>query len=447
MSTPTKATDVLATLGADGSRRWLRPKLARGRFLTARTIVGYILIAFFVTMPFVRIGGHPGMRIDLPGRKLYILGAVFHATDTFALMAFLISAFTTVFLATALVGRGWCGWACPQTVYLELVYRPLQRLFEGKGYSKGAPTVAARAITLAVYAVISFGLGNVFVAYFMGGEGLALALFRSPRLAPTEFTAMLATSALVFVDFAWFREQMCQVACPYARLQSALVDKDSLVVAYDAERGEPRGKPKEGNGDCIDCAACVRVCPAGIDIRNGAQLECIQCAQCADACDVVMVKLGKPRGLVGYKAPPARRILRPRVLLYVAVIGSALTSLTVFARNRAAFDITVLRVSGLPYQMMPDGTVANPYRLKIENRSEQPLQTHLELQDSAARLIAEQIDTTIAPEESRTLNIVVALPAERFERGSAAVTLKVTAGGVEREVPVRLLGPSQGATP
>ncbi|MEZ0313590.1 MAG: cytochrome c oxidase accessory protein CcoG [Myxococcota bacterium] len=447
MSSPERAADVLATLGADGSRRWLRPKLARGRYLTARSIVGYILVVFFVAMPFVRIGGHPGIRIDVPGRKLYVLGTIFHATDTFALMAFLISAFTTVFLATALVGRGWCGWACPQTVYLELVYRPLQRLFEGKGYHRGTPTVAARIVTLAVYALISFGLGNVFVAYFMGGEGLGRALFESPRLAPTEFTAMLVTSTLVFLDFAWFREQMCQVACPYARLQSALVDKDSLVVAYDAERGEPRGKPKAGMGDCVDCSACVRACPAGIDIRNGAQLECIQCAQCADACDIVMVKLGKPRALVGYKAPPARRVLRPRVLLYTVIIASAVTSLALFTRGRETFDVTLLRVNGLPYQTLPDGTVANAYRLKIENHGEQSLSARLAIEDLAARLIAEQREVTIAAEDARTLNIVVALPAERFEHGSAALTLKVTAGEAVRDVHLRLIGPMPGATP
>ncbi len=432
---------MLATLGADGSRRWLRPKLAPGRYLRARRVVGYLLITFFVTMPFVRIGGHPGIRIDLPARKLFVLGATFHATDTFALMAFLISAFTTVFLATALVGRAWCGWACPQTVYLELVYRPLQRLFEGKRYSKGAPAVTARVVTLAVYALISFGLGNVFVAYFMGGEGLSRALFQSPRLAPTEFTAMLVTSLLVFADFAWFREQMCQVACPYARLQSALVDKDSLVVAYDVGRGEPRGKPGPSMGDCIDCAACVRACPAGIDIRNGAQLECIQCAQCADACDAVMVKLGRPLALVGYKRPPARRLLRPRVLLYTAVITSAVTSLTLFARNRQALDVTLLRVNGLPYTVMPDGAVANPYRLKLENRSDHTLRVHVATADEAAGLISEQEETRLDGDESRTLNIVVTLPRERFTRGVATTQLRVTSDDGAHGVEVRLIGP------
>lgn len=447
MTTPARADDVLATMRADGSRLWLRPKLARGRYLTARSIVGYALIAIFVALPFVRIGGNPGLRIDVPGRKLFILGGIFHATDTFALMAFLVSVFTTIFLVTALIGRGWCGWACPQTVYLELVYRPLQRLIEGRGYASGNPSVVARVVTLVVYIVISVALGNVFVAYFMGSDALARALFQSPKAAPTEFVAMLATSALVFVDFAWFREQMCQVTCPYARLQSALVDRDSVVVAYDDARGEPRGKPRAGNGDCVDCGACVRTCPAGIDIRRGAQLECIQCAQCADACDVVMVKLGKPRGLVGYRTPPVRRILRPRVLLYVAVIAAAVTSLLTFTRARAPFDVTVLRVNGLPYTVLADGYVANPYRIKLDNRSEHPLALDVGTRDAAARLMTEQSQVALEVDGSRTLNIVVALPPERFAQGVATSTIEVTSEGAPRSFSLRLLGPMSGDAP
>ncbi len=442
MSHAARDEDVLATLRSDGARRWLRPKISRGRYHTGRLIVGYTLIGFFVAMPFVRIGGEPGLRIDIPARKLYALGSVFHATDTFALLAFLIAAFTTVFLITALVGRGWCGWACPQTVYLELVYRPLQRLFEGKGYSKGAPAISARIVTLVVYAVLSFGLGNVFVAYFMGGEGLARALFESPLAAPTEFVAMLVTSALVFADFAWFREQMCQVACPYARLQSALVDKDSIVIAYDEARGEPRGKPRAGTGDCIDCFACVRTCPAGIDIRNGAQMECIQCTQCADACDAVMVKIGKPRGLVGYTRPAGRRLLRPRVLLYTAIIIAAVTSLALFVKGRSDVEVTLLRVSGLPYTAMPDGTIANPYRLKLENHGVQAAHIAITSGDGQARLIAEQTETTLAVDEARTLNIVVALPRERFTNGAATSSLTVSWGQTTHPVQLRLLGPT-----
>lgn len=439
----TRASDVLATMEANGSRRWLRPKLAHGRYLTGRTIVGCVLIFFFVAMPFVRIGGHAGLRIDIPARKVFALGAAFQATDSVALMLFLISAFTTVVLATALVGRAWCGWTCPQTVYLELVFRPLQRLFEGRGYATGKPGLGSRFALLAVYVVLSLTLGNVFVAYFTGTEALGQAIFESPARAPAAFAAMIITSVLVFADFAWFREQMCSVACPYARLQSALVDADSVVVAYDAARGEPRGKPREGRGDCIDCAACVRVCPTGIDIRHGAQLECIQCAQCADACDLVMLKLGRQLNLVGYQPRPLKRLVRPRVLLYAAVITASATSLALVIRGRAPYEVTLLRTGGLPYSVLPDGTVANPFRLKLENRGDTALDFTVTVEEDTAKLISEQSVLTLAPGATRTLNLVVSVPADQLVNGEATRHLAVGSSAGRREIDAKLLGPTR----
>ncbi|HIG73313.1 MAG TPA: cytochrome c oxidase accessory protein CcoG, partial [Bacteroidetes bacterium] len=301
--------EVLTTLRSDGKRKWMYPSESRGRFWRRRQILGWALIALFVALPIVKIKGKPAVLLDVAAREFTLFGTTFYPTDTLFLMLFGISALVSIALLTALLGRVWCGWGCPQTVYLEFLFRPIERLIEGKenvrqrrdarkdltwdkAWRKGAKWT--------VYLAISAALAHVFVSYFVGWSDLIRWMTGPPTEHWGYFLLMAGTTALVAFDFGVFREQMCTIACPYARFQSVLMDEESMIVSYDPTRGEPRGRgksrmTKDGQplGDCVDCFACVRTCPTGIDIRDGIQMECIACTQCIDACDSIMDKTGQ----------------------------------------------------------------------------------------------------------------------------------------------------------
>ena len=359
--------NVLTTLRDDGSRIWMRPKLSLGRFLSRRQWVGYALIVLFLVLPFVRVGGYPAILLDVMARRFHFFGVTFHPTDSVLLMFLMLSIFLGIFWITALFGRVWCGWGCPQTVYMELLFRPIERLIEGNtGQQRKLDEkrfTVRRTLKWAVFMVIAFVLGNQFLAYFVGWERLAVWMTESPTEHLGGFGVMAVTTGLVFFDFAYFREQMCTVVCPYARLQSALLDRHSLIVGYDKLRGEARRRVKErtandDSGDCIDCHACVVTCPTGIDIRNGLQLECISCTQCIDACDNIMDKVGKPRGLIRLSSQhhletkKPTRLVRPRVVLYPLIILVFMGLLVYLVTTKAAADVTILRQHGAPYVVL-----------------------------------------------------------------------------------------------
>ena len=457
MSPPLPTERVLSTLNKDGTRNWLRPKLARGRFLRHRRIVAYALIALFVALPFVRVGGRPSLLIDLVARELVVFGAVFRPSDGLILLLLGLTLVLGVFVLTALFGRVWCGWGCPQTVYLEMVFRPIERWLEG------TPAQAARLPRLhprrlvkwAIYAALAFAIANVFLAYFVGVDRLRVWVLESPAAHLGGFTVVASVAALMLGNFGWFREQTCIVACPYGRLQSVLLDRQSLIVGYDAGRGEPRGRRKKHlpvvgeRGDCIDCSACVSVCPTGIDIRDGLQMECIGCAQCIDACDQVMDKLHRPRHLIGYTskdelAGRPRHLLRPRMIVYpalLAVVGSLLVWSVV---GRATAEVTALRNDGPSFMTLPDGRIASQVRLKIENATSAPRRYVVTLAGAPdAELKSALAVWEIKPHHAQQIPLFVEAAAASFTRGERRVHLRVFDDeGFERIVTVTLLGPA-----
>ena len=457
MSAPAATERVLATLNADGSRRWIRPRPSRGKHWVRRRTVAWVLMAIFLALPHLRIAGKPAILLDLPRREFTILGTTFLPTDTLLMMLLGISLLIGIFLMTALLGRVWCGWACPQTVYMEFLFRPIERWIEG-GWNQsraldrnGQHFHPRRLVKYAIYAVLAAILGNSFLAYFVGTDRLARWIASSPADHPAAFLVMFVVTVAAFLDFTWFREQTCLVACPYGRWQSVLLDRQSLIVAYDRTRGEPRGHgsgARPGLGDCVDCNACVLTCPTGIDIRDGLQMECIHCTQCADACDAVMANVGKPAGLVRYASQESlaghtRRLLRPRTVLYPAAFAVFFGAFLYNLGARDAADVTLLGAIGAPFTRGTADTIVNQVRIRIANRTRTPQRYAVDLMDApGTRVIAPEFPLTVAPGQTATTSLFVMTTTDRFTHELYPVRFRVSDGAAFRkEYDWKLRGP------
>lgn len=441
------------SLGKDGRRR--RPYTAdvSGKWTRARRVAYGLLIALWAALPWVQIGGHPAVFLDIDKRQFFLFGMTFNAQDLW-LLVFAVTAFGfgLVYL-TALLGRVWCGWLCPQTVFIESLFRPIERLINGprnvalrRAKDPNDKTRIPRLVlTHALYLLAALLVAHIFVAYFVSLP----TLFEMVRAKPSEhlevFVWMLATTALFYFDFGIFREQFCVVMCPYGRLQSVLIDDDAIVIGYDEKRGEPRGKAKDASkGDCVDCFRCVVVCPTGIDIRDGLQLDCIGCTACIDACDEVMDRLKRPRGLIRYDSlrglrGEKRRILRPRIWVYTAllVLGAVVA---VFALNRREpFEANVLRLPGPPYTR-DAGKLRNGFEIHLVNKASKPVTFVLTPAPSPElEFIMPLAEVEIEPLASRRVPFFVTHDAARFEH-SQPIVVRVEAGNAKRDVKATFLG-------
>ncbi len=471
MTTPSahESEQVLSTLRADGTRRWLNPKPSPGRWLNRRRVVGYGLIALFVSLPHLRLAGKPPLLLDIVHREFTFFGVTLYPTDTYLFALLMLIVFLGLFFLTALFGRIWCGWACPQTVYMELVFRPIERFFHGAPGKKKKTGSWRTPAKMGVYALLAFVLAHTFLSYFVGTDALREWMTRSPLDHPLSFLLVAGVTGLMLFDFGFFREQMCIVACPYGRMQSVMLDRDSLVIGYDRARGEPRGKLRRAKkdvslttlpdeqGDCIDCKMCVTTCPTGIDIRDGLQMECVNCTQCIDACDTVMDKIGKPRGLIRYSSQralegdPAHKI-RPRMLVYPLIIAGLLTLLVTALAGREPVDVSINRGPGMPYQLLEGDRVGNLVKVKLQTRGQEggAYTVSVEIDGFDALVTGSPNPVVVPAGELATTSLMISVPAAAFVNQRAAISVVVTDETGERfETPYRLIGPtrSTGAAP
>ncbi|QDT09553.1 cytochrome c oxidase accessory protein CcoG [Planctomycetes bacterium K23_9] len=450
---------VLSTLEKDGSRRWLRPKLSTGHWWKRRRVVAYVLMAVFVAVPHLRVNGKPLVLLDIAARKFTVLGKTFLPTDTVVLAFLMLSVFITIVLVTAVAGRAWCGWACPQTVYMEFLFRPIDRFFEGTVGKGGKPKKKAaiwQVARVAVYLVLSMFLAHTFLAYFVGTERLAVWVRSSPLTHPMAFLVMAGTTAAMMFDFLYFREQMCLIACPYGRFQSVMLDEQSMIVGYDPVRGEPRikGKRVEGDnkGDCVDCHQCVVVCPTGIDIREGLQMECINCTQCIDACDSVMDRVGKPRGLIRYSSQDAiarkpKKLFRGRTIIYPILLIGVLSAFGLAIRSKSSFDARLIRGRGAPFTMMQSRQIMNSFNMRLVNRTDDEQQYVISVAspEGASLEVVDDEGLTLDGGMTALVPISIRFPNTLTNQGGKSeAVLRIKDGSDnERLVNFKLLGPRQ----
>ena len=445
------------------TRAKIHPMKITGRFTTFRFWSSWAMVVFLLALPWTAVGGEQTVLLDIPARKFTLLGVTFWPSDFHLMIFVFVGAAILLFAVTAVAGRVWCGYACPQTVFLHAFYLPLEDWIEGgrakrlardaKGWS--FDRLWRKALKHGIYLGGSLVVGHSLVAYFLGARPLIESMTSFDLTHQTAMGFALSASAIMYWNFAFFREQLCTYACPYARFQSALMDFDSLTVGYDPLRGEPRGKRRKASseqlGDCVDCNKCVYVCPTGIDIRDGLQMECIQCARCIDACDTVMDALEKPRGLIRYgterefeQGIRSKVLLRPRVLIYTTlllVLGSALTFRVV---TRDVIELTVLRPAGEPFRVGAGGEINNHFTLKLLNKDRIDHALTFELEGfDAGELIVPIRPFPVKAGAASQIGVFVKAPAEALESGKhkLRVLAKNEQGDVISRMEATFLGP------
>ena len=452
--------DAIATVDAEGKRNWIYARKPKGKFYQRRKYVSYVLLALLFAGPLLQWKGQPMFLFNLLERKFIIFGATFWPQDFHLFVIAMITFFILVVFFTVAFGRIWCGWACPQTIFMEMVFRRIEYWIEGDATQQRkldkAPwnndKIIKKLSKWAIFYLISFLIANLLMAYVVGVKELSKIVTESPIANWGKFTFVMGFSGVFYFVFAWFREQACIAVCPYGRLQGAMLGKESILVAYDHVRGEPRGKKrkhesKEELGDCVDCKACIAVCPTGIDIRNGTQMECVNCTACIDACDDIMDRLGRDPGLIRYDSEQGiseQRPFRftPRLIAYSVVLVVLFGILTGLMLSRSDVETTIIRTSGTMYETPREGYISNLYNLQIVNKQREPFPFELELVDSEGTITIAGGNQEVEGQGIYKGVMIVELPRSELSGREHKIHVQVLSGGRKIDlVKTNFLGP------
>ena len=452
--------DHLSTVDVEGKRKWVFAQKPKGKFYNIRTVVSWFFFLLFLGLPFVQVHGQPLFLFDIPQAKFIIFGKVFWPQDFFIFGLTMVTFVVFIILFTAAFGRLFCGWVCPQTIFMEMLFRKVEYLIEGDAVDqrmlKAAPWTTGKILKKSlkhfVFFLFSFIIANFFLAYVIGVKELWKIMTEPIGQHIPGLLSLIVFSYVFYAVYAYFREQICTVICPYGRLQSVLLDRNSMVVAYDHKRGEPRGKftKKEdsGLGDCIDCFQCVKVCPTGIDIRNGTQMECVGCTACIDACDHMMEKVNRPLGLIRYASENGiengqklRYTARMKFYTFLLVLLTGI--LTTLLVTRKEVDATIMRTPGMLYQEPTVDSVSNLYNIKIANKTIEdiPLTLKLENENGRVQVIGDKAVMAKNGDESSG-NFFVVMPKNSIHERKTKIKIGLYEG--DRKIDVistNFLGP------
>lgn len=438
--------DQLATLDEHGKRKWVYATKPSGKLYRLRTILSHGYFALFFGIPFIYINDRPLFLFNVLKAKFILFGKIFWPQDFFILGLGMIAFILFIILFTAAFGRLFCGWACPQTNFMEMMFRKVEYLIEGnapqqKMLNKQSWTtekIFKKSVKHLLFYALSFIIANFFIAYIIGMRELEQIISEPVSQHLSGLISILVFSAIFYGVYAHFREQVCTVVCPYGRLQSVLLDKNSVVVAYDYNRGEPRGVAKKNEadvfGDCIDCHACVNVCPTGIDIRNGVQMECVGCTACIDACNHIMDRIGKPQGLIRYASENSIAGNKPlhftgRMKMYTALCGLVVVLLSFILITRKDVDATIMRTPGILYQTRGNDSISNLYNIKVANKTTRqiPLTVQLEGTSGTIEIIGKPF-IDVAQEGQGSGSFFIVLPLKNIHLHKTTLRLVLYEG-------------------
>jgi cytochrome c oxidase accessory protein FixG len=468
--------DHLATVNEEGKRNWIYPKKPSGRFYNARNIVAVLLLAFFFSGPFITINGNPLLLLNILERKFVIFGVAFWPQDLHLLLFGMLTFILFIVLFTAVFGRLFCGWACPQTIFMEMVFRRIEYWIEGDSAAQirlnkqdwNFEKIRKKVTKHTVFYGMAFLISNMFLAYIIGKDQLFEIITDPPSEHAGGLAAMIIFSGVFYGVFAFMREQVCHFVCPYGRMQSVMLDNNSINVMYDYVRGENRASVKDRFqlenrkatledlgfsadtefGDCIDCYQCVKVCPMGIDIRNGTQLECVHCTACIDACDSVMDKIDKPRGLIRYSSEHAiregkQKVLTPRVAGYSGILLILLTTFVTLLTLRPDTETTILREPGTLYQELPGDRYSNIYNVKVLNKTFEDIPVEIRLITPEGTIVSLGMVELVESQNSAEGRFMVQLSEDQLSGSQTELTFEVYSGEEKLEtVTSGFLGPA-----